>query len=277
MPKSLAIIAFCVAFLLGVAWVSGPAMVPLAVASMLVQWTAFVPAYLSPPERYYDITGTFTYLLLLSLALMWGSLDARSLLLAAMVLVWAVRLGTFLFRRIQREGKDGRFDDIKPDPGRFAVAWTLQGVWVFLTAIAALIAIVAPAGPELGGRDLVGLLLWGGGFGLEVMADTQKTAFRADPAHEGRFIDTGVWAWSRHPNYAGEITLWTGVLVLASSSFTQPGQWVALVSPVFIYLLLTRVSGVPMLEKRSDARWGGQPDYEAYKARTPVLWPRPPR
>ena len=100
---------------------------------------------------------------------------------------------------------------------------------------------------------------------------------RADPAHEGRFIDTGVWAWSRHPNYAGEITLWTGVLVLASSSFTQPGQWVALVSPVFIYLLLTRVSGLPMLEERSDARWGGQPDYEAYKARTPVLWPRPPR
>ena len=108
------------------------------------------------------------------------------------------------------------------------------------------------------------------------MADLQKSRFRADPANRGRFISTGVWAWSRHPNYFGEIVIWVGVFVIAAPVL-RGWQWVGILSPVFVTLLLTRVSGIPLLEKRADRQWGGRPEYEAYKARTSVLVPRPPR
>jgi steroid 5-alpha reductase family enzyme len=123
---------------------------------------------------------------------------------------------------------------------------------------------------------VLGVLVWIAGFGIEAVADRQKSRFRADPANKGRFIRSGLWAWSRHPNYFGEIVLWVGVAIIAVPVL-QGWQWVTLISPVFVTLLLTRVSGVPLLEKKADATWGGQPDYEAYKASTPVLVPRPPQ
>ena len=100
--------------------------------------------------------------------------------------------------------------------------------------------------------------------------------FRADPANEGRFITTGLWAWSRHPNYFGEILLWAGIALIAFPVL-QGAQLATLISPVFVFVLLTRISGVPLLESRGKKRWGDEPAYQEYKARTPVLWPRPPR
>ncbi len=120
---------------------------------------------------------------------------------------------------------------------------------------------------------VVGFLLWAAGFAVEVVADSQKSSFRADPAHRGHFIPTGLWARSRHPNYFGEIVLWVGVAVIALPVL-EGWQWVGLISPVFVALLILRVSGVPLLEAKADAKWGGQPDYEAYKRATPVLVPR---
>ena len=120
------------------------------------------------------------------------------------------------------------------------------------------------------------MCIWLGGFLLEVTADAQKARFAQDPAQRGRFIQSGLWAWSRHPNYFGEIVLWTGLFVAGLHSY-QGGQWVAVLSPLFVTLLLTRVSGIPLLERRADKRWGSDPSYQAYKSRTPVLIPRPPR
>ena len=122
------------------------------------------------------------------------------------------------------------------------------------------------------GWMIAGAIIWLGGLVLEIVADAQKAAFRRDPSHDGQFIQSGVWAWSRHPNYLGEILVWIGVAVVALP-VAVGWQWVTLVSPVFVFLLLTRVSGIPLLEKRADARWGDDPDYVAYKARTPVLVP----
>jgi steroid 5-alpha reductase family enzyme len=244
--------------------------------AFLVQWLAFVPAYLLQSERFYDLTGSITYISVTTLAVLLGPvIDARSILLLAMVVIWAARLGTFLFRRIQRAGKDARFDELKPSFVRFLLAWTLQGLWVTFTLSAALAAITADTRKELGLFALAGLLVWILGFAVEVVADAQKSRFRADPDNKGRFIDTGLWAWSRHPNYFGEIVLWIGVAIIALP-ILRGWQWITLISPVFVAVLLTRVSGVPMLEKRADEKWGGQEDYEAYKARTPVLIPRPP-
>jgi steroid 5-alpha reductase family enzyme len=244
--------------------------------AFLVQWLAFVPAYLLQNERFFDLTGSITYISVTTLAVLLGPvIDARSILLLALVVVWAVRLGTFLFRRIQRAGKDGRFDEIKPSFVRFLLTWTLQALWVTFTLAAALAAITARTRKELGLFALAGLLVWILGFAIEVVADAQKSRFRADPDNKGKFIDTGLWAWSRHPNYFGEIVLWIGVAIIALP-ILRSWQWVTLISPVFVVVLLTRISGVPMLEKRADEKWGGQEDYEAYKTRTPVLIPRPP-
>lgn len=241
----------------------------------VLNWIAFVPSYLAQTERYYDLTGSLTCLTVVALGLALGNRDPRAILLALLVATWALRLGSFLFLRIRREGADRRFDALKPDFGRFLLAWTLQGLWVFLTVSCALAAMTAAAPVSLDPLAALGTAVWAAGFATEVVADRQKALFRADPARRGGFIATGLWAWSRHPNYFGEIVLWCGVALVAVPALSG---WAlaTLVSPVFVHLLLTRVSGIPLLESRSDTRWGGDPEYQAYKARTPVLWPRPP-
>ena len=246
------------------------------VLAFAVNWIAFVPAAIKRTEHYYDLTGGITYITVTAAAV-WlsGPLDLRSAIVATMVLFWSVRLASFLYRRISRAGKDSRFDVIKTQPARFLLAWTLQGLWVLLTAACALAIITGGNREPLGIVGYVGIAIWTAGILIEIAADRQKSAFRADPANRGRFITTGLWAWSRHPNYFGEIVLWKGMAIIAIPVL-EGWQWATLISPVFVAFLLTKVSGVPMLEKAADERWGGQDDYEAYKRSTPVLVLKPP-
>ncbi len=242
--------------------------------AFVIQWLVFIPAYLRQSEKFFDITGSLTYISVVIIAVLFSpKVDGRSLLLLVLVVIWAGRLGTFLFRRVHKAGKDGRFDEIKTSFFRFLMTWTLQGLWVTFTMAAALAAITTSTRKELGWVALIGFLIWIFGFAFEVVADNQKNRFREDSANKGKFIQTGLWARSRHPNYFGEIVLWIGVAIIAIPVL-QGWQWITLISPIFVTLLLTRVSGVPMLEKRADEKWGGQEDYEAYKKRTPVLIPK---
>jgi steroid 5-alpha reductase family enzyme len=242
-----------------------------------INWVVFVPSALARTEHYFDLTGSATYVTVTAVALVLSEdLDARAAIVGGMVLVWALRLGTFLFRRVRRAGRDGRFDQIKTDPLRFFMTWTLQGLWVLLTMAAALAVITGVERRSIGWVAALGMVVWGVGFAIEVVADRQKSAFKRDPANEGRFITSGLWAWSRHPNYFGEITLWTGIAVIAIPVLSG-WQWATLISPIFVTLLLTRVSGIPMLEARADKRWGEDEEYRKYVANTPVLVPRPPR
>lgn len=243
-------------------------------AAFLIQWLAFIPAFKAQTEKYYDLTGALTYIsITVLLVLLTPGVDARGLLLAAMVVAWALRLGSFLFRRVRKHGKDDRFDEIKPSFVRFLNAWTVQGLWVVLTAAAAWIAITSATRVALDWWALVGFVVWAVGFGIEAVADNQKGRFKADPSNGGRFISTGLWSRSRHPNYFGEIVLWIGVLLIAVP-VVEGWQWVALLSPVFVAFLLIKGSGIPLLEKKADSKWGGQADYEAYKKNTPVLIPK---
>jgi steroid 5-alpha reductase family enzyme len=240
----------------------------------IIQWLAFIPAFILQSEKFYDLTGSLTYITVTALAVLLSpEVDGRSLLLLALILIWAGRLGTFLFRRVHKSGKDGRFDEIKTSFWRFLMAWTLQGLWVTFTFAAALAAITSRTRQELGWVALIGFLVWLVGFAFEVIADNQKSRFQEDPANKGKFIQSGLWAKSRHPNYFGEIVLWVGVAIIAIPVL-QGWQWVTMISPLFVTLLITGVSGVPLLEKRADEKWGGQEDYEAYKKRTPTLIPK---
>ena len=254
--------------------VGGAPVFALCVAlAFVMQWVAFVPAWYRRTERWFDLVGSATFLTLMLAALAArGGADPRALLLAAMVGAWALRLGAFLFARIRRQGFDRRFAEIKHDAARFFLTWTLQGLWVSLTLACALAAVTAPAPAPLG-WPAAGVALWVAGFGLEVVADAQKRRFRARPENADRFIVTGLWARCRHPNYLGEIALWTGV-ALAALPALDGWRYVTLVSPVFVWLLLTRISGIPLLEAQAERKWGGDPAYRAYKARTPRLVPR---
>jgi len=251
-----------------------PVFAQLVGLAFLIQWLVFIPAYWRQTEKFFDLTGSLTYITLSTLALFLSAgVDGRAILMWALVVIWAVRLGTFLFSRIKKAGKDDRFDEIKPSFIRFLNVWTIQGLWVTFTLIAALITITTANRKELDLFALVGFLVWVFGFTMEVVADYQKSRFNADLNNKGKFIQTGLWSRSRHPNYFGEIVLWIGVMIIALPVL-HGWQWVALISPVFVTLLLTRVSGIPLLEKKADQKWGGQENYEAYKKTTPVLIPR---
>ena len=261
-----------------------PLFVLLVIIAFVIQWIAFVPSYLKRTEHYYDLTGSITYISVTLLAFFLADIRSlRTIVIAALILIWAGRLGSFLFARVKRAGKDGRFDRIKHDPLAFLMFWTIQGLWVTFTAAAAFAAMTSGKlelvndsdlqQPAFGIVSTIGLVIWIIGFVIEVVSDRQKSAFRADPANEGRFITEGLWAKSRHPNYFGEFTLWLGMAIIALPAL-QGWQYITLLSPVFVFVLLNRVSGVPALEARADKKWGGEPDYEEYKANTPVFFPK---
>ena len=255
----------------GLRWGGFPIFAWGALLVFLVQWVVFVPSWFAHTEHFFDLTGSLTYFAVVALTLLSrGSVTPYSLLVATMVTAWALRLGAFLAARVRAAGSDSRFDAMKYRFAWFLMTWTLQGLWVLLTSGAALAAITSPEDRQIDAFALLGVALWAFGFGIEVVADEQKRRFRARPENLDRFITTGVWARSRHPNYFGEILLWFGVAVAAFPSLSG-WSMVTLVSPLFVWLFLTRVSGVPLLEAAADRRWAGNPEYEAYKASTPVL------
>jgi len=242
----------------------------------LIQWVAFIFSYIKKTEKFYDLTGSFTYISIsFFLILAIPDIDGRAVLLFVMVIIWATRLGTFLFNRVMQAGKDDRFDAIKVDFFRLLLTWTLQGLWVSFTASAAWAAIATTNRKELGIIAVIGFIIWAIGTIFELLADAQKSEFKAKPENDGKFIRSGLWALSRHPNYFGEIIIWIGVAVVAIPVLSG---WalLTLISPLWVIVQLTLISGIPMLEKKADKRWGGQEDYERYKKNTPVLIPRFP-
>ncbi len=276
--------AVTVAALIAVAGGSGggdlgglPGMPALVALAFAVQWVAFVPAWLGRTERFFDLTGSATFLLVVATALLGsGVRDVRSVLIALLIAVWALRLGPFLYRRVRQAGEDRRFRQIKVHLPTFLMTWTLQGLWVSLTSAPAVAAILAsePLAPDW--TLVAGTALWLVGFTIEVVADAQKTRFRAQPENRDGYITSGLWAWSRHPNYFGEIMLWTGIAVMALPTL-EGWQYATLVSPVFVWLLLTRISGVRMLEARANRKWRDDAGYQDYVRRTSTLLPLPPR
>lgn len=258
----------------GASWAGIPVFALLVGLIFVLQWLAFLPAFLFQTEKFFDLFGSLTYLAVVLLALFSrDQMDLRSTILALLVAVWAVRLGAFLFTRIRRAGKDERFDQLKPSFIRFCNVWTMQGLWITFTLAAALAAISGTVHKKPGLLDLFGLMLWLGGFVIEVVADWQKSRFNKIIENRGRYIHSGLWSRSRHPNYFGEIVLWIGLAVLAAPVL-RGWQWLTLISPVFVFILLTRISGIPLLEKKAEAKWGGQKDFQEYKKNTPALFPR---
>lgn len=240
--------------------------------SVGVQWVGWAGAAYLQTEKFYDLVGSGTFLLVARLSYARSAGTLRQKVVSLLIMVWACRLGTFLFHRVMKVGEDKRFDSAKHDPAKFFTFWTIQGLWVFITLIPAIALNTCTRNPVLGVRDFLGVGLWTGGFLMEVVADLQKSVFKSDPENKGKFIQSGLWGVSRHPNYFGEITLWAGVFLTCSSVFRGP-QYLAVLSPVMVALLITQLSGIPLLEAAGEKRWGSDPEYQRYVRDTPVLVP----
>ena len=249
----------------------------ILVMAFVIQWIAYIPAFLFKTEKFYDITGSLTYIGIILFVLYasgsFQNLNLGNIFVGLAIIVWAIRLGSFLFMRVHKDKKDGRFDSIKTSFSQFFMTWTLQGMWVFICSSAALIAIANPSGIPINSVFILGLLMFIFGFAIEVIADNQKSAFRSIPENKNSFINEGLWARSRHPNYFGEITLWAGITVMGISTF-EGMNYLAIFSPIFSYLLLVYVSGVRLLELRGHKKWGHLEDYKNYKKNTPKLIPK---
>tara|TARA_A100001234_G_scaffold9198_2_gene7537 strand:+ start:12205 stop:13101 length:897 start_codon:yes stop_codon:yes gene_type:complete len=247
--------------------------------SFLIHWVMFIPSYLFQTEKFYDLTGSITYITVLSFVVyikqlvVHSVLDLRSLIIFSCIIIWTVRLGSFLFWRVLKDGEDKRFKTILPSFSQLFMTWTLSAAWVFIQSIAALVALTSLQQVPFGLVGYLGLSLWIFGFVFQVVADYQKTKFKANPANKDNFIQEGLWSISRHPNYFGEIALWIGIAIMAVPVMSGL-QYVSLISPVFGFLLIYFVSGVRLLENKGDKKWGNNPDYKKYKKNTPVFFPK---
>lgn len=249
----------------------------ILIITFVVQWIAYVPAYALKTEKFYDLTGSLTYLSIFIYCLIATQsiehVKFSNIIVAGAIMIWAIRLGSFLFMRIAKDGKDKRFNLIKTSFSRFFMTWTLQGMWVFICSSSALVAITSPTGVIVNNVFILGFLLFFAGFVIEVIADNQKSKFRSIEENRDSFINEGLWSRSRHPNYFGEIILWLGITVMSISSFSGI-NYLAIFSPIFTYLLLNYISGVRILEARGNEKWEHLDEYNNYKENTPKLIPK---
>ena len=272
----ISVLSFAISY--GIAHLTGSVIVKNAVLlAYVIHWIAYIPAYIFQTEKFYDLTGSVTYLSVVWFVFLSTyqsiSLNFGNLILVLLISIWTIRLGLFLFMRIHKAGEDKRFRTIKTSASQFFMTFTLSGLWVTLCSMCALVAISSPEGLVMNALTYVGIILFIIGFGIEIVADNQKTAFRSIEANKDSFITSGLWSKSRHPNYFGEVLLWFAIAVISYSSL-EGLQLITLISPVFTYILLVYVSGVRMLEDMNDKKWADDEQYKSYKKNTPMLFPK---
>jgi steroid 5-alpha reductase family enzyme len=223
-----------------------------------------------------DLSYSLTFALLSVVLLFTGARQPVQLVASLLVVVWAVRLGGYLFRRILRMKVDHRFDGMREKPLRFARFWLLQAVTVAVVMLPVSYLLDREHPPGLGLWSIVGGVIWLAGLLVEAVADAQKAAFRAKEENRGRFVTGGLWRYSRHPNYFGEMLVWWGLFVFVVPVL-HGAAFAVVIGPMFITVLLLFVSGIPPLERSADERYGGDGGYREYKRRTSILVPLPPR
>lgn len=253
-----------------------PAMIIMLAIAFVIQWLIFIPSSILQTERFYDLTGSATYLILVLTASIISYtnnlLTIQKIIIALSIGAWALRLGSFLFIRVLRAGEDKRFEHVKTAPRLFFMFWTLQGVWITICLAPALVAILHN---DVSNDLLIfsfGLIIFVFGFIYEAIADRQKSVFNSNPTNQGKFINQGLWYYSRHPNYFGEFMVWAGITIMAFQ-FLGGFAYLALVSPIFTFIQINFISGASILQKRGLEKWGDESDYILYMKNTPKYIP----
>lgn len=243
--------------------------------SLAINMSMFLIAFRLQSDKLTDISYAVTFATIAIWAYASSGGGSYHAILLVMLVVWALRLGGFLLYRVIKSGKDARFDGMRENFFKFGKFWLAQAVTVWLVMFPAIFAFGEPA--VTGFLPLLGIALWAVGLVCESIADWQKLAFARDPKNKDKWIESGIWKYSRHPNYFGEILVWVGVYIYAVAVLSPLQALIGLASPLFISTLLLFVSGIPILEKTADKRWGKIASYREYKRRTSILVPLPRR
>ena len=267
------LISFLISILLGI--LTGIDIVKNSIIiSFFIHWFLFIPAYIFKTEKFFDLAGSFTYISIVLYVLIssneYKEPNIGSIILSFFIIIWAIRLGTFLYIRIKKAGEDKRVREIKKSFNWFFMTWTFSGMWVSICSLCAITGI--SNGIKFTETTYIGIIIFIIGFLIEIIADSQKTSFRKKIENRDKFITKGLWRYSRHPNYLGEIILWIGISLMSYSAL-EGSQIFTLISPVFTYVLLVYISGINFLEQSGEKKWGNQKEYKDYKSRTPrLIW-----
>lgn len=255
-----------------------PVLLYCVLISFTIHLIIFIPSAIMKNEKFYDFTGMIAYLSIIIFALQQKyiqihSIDIYSLVLSLLISIWTLRLGIFLFYRVLKVGEDIRFKDVKNNALKFFVWFSISSLWVSLTTMAAMNVVTS----KNYNQDLtllcIGTIIWIIGFLFEIISDYQKIKFKNNASNKNKFIDSGLWSISRHPNYFGEIVLWIGIYIITLPS-TSGLEYLGIISPLFVIVLLNKVSGINLLEASADKRWGSSKEYQKYKKITPKLIPK---
>lgn len=245
--------------------------------SLAINAFFFIFAAWTKTDYFTDITYSLGFILLsVYIYITQEPEDIISHILLAMVILWALRLGSYLFYRIIHIKTDHRFDERRNSVVRFGLFWLLQAVttWVVMLPVFGIVS----SGPDIERVPVTHIMPFSvsylAGLAIETAADIQKYRFIMNPAGRNRFVNTGIWRYSRHPNYFGEIVIWWSIGLPGIFVFSGV-QWLYLSGPIAITLLLIFVSGIPLLEKSADEKWGNDPEYTEYKSTTSILIPLP--
>lgn len=244
--------------------------------ALVINMALFLVAYVRQSDKLTDFAYSISFISVCAAALVFGDYQSPLLfVMTLLVVIWALRLGIFLVLRIRKAGKDSRFDDIRENFWKFLQFWLAQGfvAWLLLMPL----LFTAGRDAALSVLSFVGIGIWAVALTIEAVADAQKYKFKQNTVNKNRWIQTGLWRYSRHPNYFGEICVWIGMYIIAFPVLESGEKIIALISPLAIYITLRFVSGIPLLEKSADKKWGNNDDYRKYKHRTSLLipfWPK---
>jgi len=231
-------------------------------------------------DKVTDISGTMNFVLLSWLTFLSGeTYYTRQIVSLILVNVWGVRLGFFLLSRVIKRGKDERFDKMREVCCSFFAFWVFQMIWVWTVSLPVTFLMANQIDQNFGPMDIIGYVCWGIGFIFESLADHSKSSFIDKTENKGKIIMDGVWHYSRHPNYFGEIMVWIGLFLTSGATYSvndRSYQFVSILSPAFTAIILLFASGVTMAEQRYDSKYGKEQWYVDYKLRTSVLVPMPP-
>ncbi|XP_074272236.1 uncharacterized protein LOC141596104 isoform X2 [Silene latifolia] len=247
-----------------------------AIVTLCYQLMFFVITALLKFDKVTDFAGSTNFIILAVLTLVVrGSWHFRQVVLTVLVVIWGLRLGLFLLMRILQWGEDRRFDEMRQNLGKLAVFWVFQAVWVWTVSLPVTVVNASFQEPSLHAVDIIGWIIWLIGFSVEATADQQKLSFKNAPENRGKWCNVGLWKYTRHPNYFGEIFLWWGIF-LSSTPVLKGAEWLVIIGPIFLTLLLLFVSGIPLLEESADKKYGNTENYRLYKKVTSPLIPLPP-
>ncbi|KAB2041329.1 hypothetical protein ERO13_D02G122500v2 [Gossypium hirsutum] len=246
-----------------------------AIVTLGYQIFFFIITALLKFDKVTDFAGSTNFVIIAVLTLIIkGSWHFRQVVLTSLVVIWGLRLAIFLLMRILQWGEDRRFDEMRSNLGKLAVFWIFQAVWVWTVTLPVTVVNASDRDPSVQAEDIIGWIMWSVGISFEAAADQQKLSFKNSPENRGKWCNVGVWKYSRHPNYFGEIFLWWGIFV-ASTPILEGAEWLVILGPIFLTLLLLFVSGLPLLEESADKKFGNVAAYRIYKETTSPLIPLP--